>query len=157
VNLDDVTIGPLQSAGDGFAALGAFPPGFLSGTIDPGGEVSALVTTLDPTVESASSALMTSLTALATVWSQGGIEDTDLFVVDVRAAYDRLAAGTQDEPVQEFVPGPFGTPYVVVLSQLEEGAPGVRVIEVAAIPVPEEEVARSVVELLRLELRAVTG
>jgi len=153
---DVVAVAPLQSAGDGFATTDAFTAGFLSGTIDPAGEVSALVTTIDPDDEGARSLLATSLGAVTLPWSELGVDDGG-FANAVRDAYGELSALGPSIGEQRFVATPDGLPYAAVLTIIEVEPTGNPAIEVAVIPVPDEATARSVVELLRLELRAVTG
>lgn len=152
----DLAIAPLASAGDGFAAVDVFPDGFLSGTIDPGGEVSALVITTDPTGETAASVLASSLDAVVATWAGFGVDGQE-FSVAVDAAYADLVSGGPTVGEQRFVRGPDGLTYVAVLSVIDDVVDGAPALEVAVIPVPDEEVARSIVELLRVEMRAVTG
>jgi hypothetical protein len=152
---DDLEVAGLQSAGEGFAATDAFTAGFISGTIDPAGEVSALVTTIYPDDDASGSLLATSLGAVMLPWTDI-IQDDESFSTAVGDAYGQLLADGLTIGEQRFVRGPEGLTYVAVLTTIEVEATGRPAIEIAVIPVPVEETALSVVELLRLELRAVT-
>ncbi len=155
LSVDDFEVAALQSAGDGFAATEVFTAGYLAGTIDPGGEVSALVTTIYPDDEAAGSLLATSLGSVVLPWADLQLDDGE-FSAAVGAAYDELTAQAPIVGEQRFVRGPDGLTYVAVLTVIEVEAIGKLAVEVAVIPLPDEEAALAVVELLRLELRAVT-
>ncbi len=151
---DDLVIAPLDSGGDGFGATEITTAGYLSGTIDPSGEVSALVTTVDPDDPDATLLLATAMITLRNLWAA---QDTEEFLSGVESAYLELSDDAAEVGEQRFVAGPFGSPYSAVTTRFEREGTGEVLVEVAVIPVPDEQVGLSVVELLRFELTAVTG
>lgn len=148
--VEDLRVDAMPSAGEGFSATDVEPAGYVAGTIDPGGEVSALVTAVDPTADRARLLLATAMITLGGAWAD---LDTDEFLADVEAGYlsfETDAASLIGEQV--FVAGPFGSPYSAVLTVIDGGDRGAALVEVAVIPVDDEQVALSIVEVLRTEM-----
>ena len=138
--------GPLSVGGDGFITSDLIDGGSLQGTVDPDGEVSALVTVVDPGAAPSESAIFTAVVALAAAWLA---EEDAAYIDAVPSAYERVRDAAPGE--QAFVAGPAGTPYSFVLTVIEDDDDR-RLVEMAVIPIVEEALALDIVEILRDDL-----
>lgn len=143
LTLDDVVMGDAEGFGDGFVAPSLFDAGIMLGTMNESGEVTATMLLFDPDGASAADVLTAFLTSLL---GSGTSFDLDPVLAD----YSGLVARSRDGAGEQLWFGnDGGTNHSLVVSVVEGAVPGDNLIEVAVVPIRDEESAKAGVALVR--------